>query len=1191
MRSRFAIVLTAVAALAISQGSGDRAAAQSAGGAFVNFESGHVRPIALSPDGSRLFAVNTPDNRLEIYNVTAGGLTLAGEVPVGLEPVAVAARSNTEVWVVNHLSDSVSIVAINAATPGLSRVTRTLLTCDEPRDIVFAGPSGARAFITTARRGQNCPVLANLTTSGQGRAVVQVFDATSLGSTLGGTPIANIVLFSDTPRALARTPDGSRVFAAAFHSGNRTTTIPQPSVSGNGGLPPPPAGATAGAPGTGLIVKFNGTTWVDEINRSWNSQVPFNLPDRDVFIIDANAGTPALISGTSNVTGVGTVIFNMAVRPNAANQLYVSNTDARNQVRFEQRIPGDALNRGVQGHIAESRLTVITGTTPTPHQLNPHINYLCTPPTCVPPASEAEASIAFPTDLVFSSDGLRVYVAGLGSARVGIFDANALEAGTIDATTKHLVDVGGGPSGLALDEARNRLYVMNRFSHDISIVSNANNPSTAAETAVVPLRFDPEPAAVRDGRPFLYDARDTSGHGDSACASCHIFGDFDSLAWDLSDPFGAVLPNNNPFRVTPSLNVSGGGPGVGIACPTCTFHPMKGPMTTQTLRGMAGAGPMHWRGDRTGSTTGQAALDEQLAFKAFNPAFVSLLGRGAQLTADEMQAFTDFILTVTLPPNPVRSLDDVATTPQSTGQNLFLTRNTDRGAITCTFCHRLPFGTDGLSTFEGETQEFKIPHLRNLYQKVGMFGVAGGATVGDQVRGFGFLHDGSVSTVFNFVSSSVFQNLNTTDKQNIEQFLLAFDTGIKPSVGQQVSIDATTFNTTAFVNRINLLVAQADAGSCDLVVKGNVAGEARGALYVGGNSFQFDRHSDAPQSTTAVRNLAATAGQELTFTCVPPGSGERIGVDRDQDGVFDQRELDCATDPADPLSSPPTLTGPCSGSTTTSPSSTTTTSTVVATTSTTTSTTSTTHVTSTTVPTTTTHATTSTTTTTTVAGPTTTSTTTSTSAPSTLAPTTTSTSPPPPTTSTTLPTSTAVLVQTTSLTMRDETSPPEAAARKLTFKASTKKDAADHRVVVPAVGGAGDPTQHGATLVVYDSAGSGEKTTVTLPASGWRLLGKSTASNGYRFAGSDPTGPVSRVIVKADQLKVRAGKSSWTYTLNEPSQGRIAVQLQLGVGPAWCADAPAKASGTPPSTAANDRVDKFTAQPKTPAPAACPPIP
>src|SRR5262249_35827636 len=373
----------------------------------------------------------------------------------------------------------------------------------------------------------------------------------------------------------------------------------------------------------------------------------------------------------------------------------------------------------------------------------------------------------------------------------------------------------------------------------------------------------------------------------------------------------------------------------------------------QTLRGMGGSGPMHWRGDRTGSTTGQEPLDEQLAFKAFNPAFVSLLGRGTQLTDGEMQAFTDFILTVTLPPNPIRSLDDVATTAQSTGQNLFLTRNTDRGAITCTFCHRLPLGTDGLSTFEGETQEFKIPHLRNLYQKVGMFGVAGGATVGDQVRGFGFLHDGSVSTVFNFVSSAVFQNLNTTDRQNIEQFLLAFDTGLKPSVGQQVSIDSTSFNTTAFVNRINLLVAQADAGNCDLVVKGSVAGEARGALYLGGNSFQFDRHSDTPLSPTAVRNLASTAGQELTFTCVPPGSGERIGVDRDLDGGFDRREIGCRTAPADPQSFPPTLTGACSVSTTTSPPSTTTTSTTTTTlaptTTSTTSTTTTTHVTTTTV--------------------------------------------------------------------------------------------------------------------------------------------------------------------------------------------------------------------------------------------------
>src|SRR5438552_5729021 len=134
-----------LAVLLLLLGAGGVQAASS----FVEFESGQVRPLALSPDG-HLFAVNTPDNRLEIFDVSGGGLGTHTSVPVGLEPVAVAARTNTEVWVVNHLSDSVSIVDVSSSPP---RVTRTLLTCDEPRDIIFANN---RAFITTARRGQNC---------------------------------------------------------------------------------------------------------------------------------------------------------------------------------------------------------------------------------------------------------------------------------------------------------------------------------------------------------------------------------------------------------------------------------------------------------------------------------------------------------------------------------------------------------------------------------------------------------------------------------------------------------------------------------------------------------------------------------------------------------------------------------------------------------------------------------------------------------------------------------------------------------------------------------------------------------------------------------------------------------------------------------------------------------------------------
>src|SRR5262250_3653410 len=101
---------------------------------FTLFESGQVRPLALSPDGQWLFAVNTPDNRLDVFHVHPHGLEHRASVSVGLEPVAVAARTATEVWVVNHLSDSVSVVDVGAAP---ARVVRTLLVGDEPGDVVF----------------------------------------------------------------------------------------------------------------------------------------------------------------------------------------------------------------------------------------------------------------------------------------------------------------------------------------------------------------------------------------------------------------------------------------------------------------------------------------------------------------------------------------------------------------------------------------------------------------------------------------------------------------------------------------------------------------------------------------------------------------------------------------------------------------------------------------------------------------------------------------------------------------------------------------------------------------------------------------------------------------------------------------------------------------------------------------------
>ncbi len=90
---------------------------------------------------------------------------------------------------------------------------------------------------------------------------------------------------------------------------------------------------------------------------------------------------------------------------------------------------------------------------------------------------------------------------------------------------------GGSPTGLLLDEAAGRLYVLTRFDNAIKIVDT----QLKAEIGKAPM-YNPEPAHIVLGRRFLYDASFGSSHGDSACFSCHIFGDTDHLAWNLGNP-------------------------------------------------------------------------------------------------------------------------------------------------------------------------------------------------------------------------------------------------------------------------------------------------------------------------------------------------------------------------------------------------------------------------------------------------------------------------------------------------------------------------------------------------------------------------------------------------------------------------------------------------------------------------------
>ncbi len=934
-------VITVMLFMALDRPPSTAARQASSTGTFTAFESGQVRPIAMSPNGAKLFAVNTPDNTLEIFGITSGGITLQARVPVGLEPVAVAARDDSEVWVVNHLSDSVSVVSL----VGTPRVVRTLLVGDEPRDVVFAG-SPARAFITTAHRGQqrtNSSIAGvpgagdpQLTTPGVGRADVWVFNPANTGTAVGGIPVRIMTFFTDTPRALAVAPDKTTVYVAGFKTGNQTTSIiegvicPGPDVtksckvadgstSPGGHLGPATNFEGKPIPAVGQIVKFNNSTqqWEDELGRNWNNAVKFSLPDRDVFALNANT-----LTQTATFAHVGTTLFNMVTNP-VNGKLYVSNSEAINNVRFEG--PGNFGGSTVQGHLAEMRITVISGGAVTPRHLNKHIDYtkLAGDPGFDPTAKNH--SLSTPLDMAVTSDGRTLFVAAFGSGKIGAFDTTALENNTFDprtASANYIPVSGGGASGLALDEVRGRLYVMTRFDNSVKVIDLATKQEIA--NAALP---NPEPASVVEGRPMLYDATRFSGNGEASCASCHIFGDKDELAWDLGNPDDAVKQNPIPINFGDAgtialgkilFGVRGDINGTGNAA---EFHPMKGPMTTQTLRGLRNSGAMHWRGDRANGFFGISAFDSNLSFNNFIVAFQGLVGSANLPAPAEMQKFTDFQLQVVPPPNPVRALNNSLTSSQQRGRNFyfgnrpadginipFVSKLNDGSNFNCNGCHVVDpangfFGTGGRSSFEGITQIVKIPHLRNAYDKVGMFGVpktdffqtdVQTTFQGDQIRGFGFVHDGVVSTLFHFLTAVVFApqltsgfplfNANGT-RRDVEQFLLAFDTDLAPIVGQQVTL--TNVNATSVGPRIDLMIQRAGTpfvskalgGSvreCDLVAQVALGGRVKGFLYdpVAKN---FTPDDGGPRvSDGALRALAATPGQEVTYTCAPPGSGGRL---------------------------------------------------------------------------------------------------------------------------------------------------------------------------------------------------------------------------------------------------------------------------------------------------------------------------
>ncbi|MCH2162206.1 MAG: hypothetical protein MK085_10080, partial [Phycisphaerales bacterium] len=805
---------------------------------FVNFESPHVHPIDITPDGGRVLAVNTADNRLEVFDVTGSGLVPAFSVPVGLEPVSVRAYDDDEAWVTNHLSDSVSVVDLVQG-----QVIATLLTGDEPADVIFAG-SPPRAFVSISQRNR-----------------IEVFDPADLAA-----PSVHVPVQGEEPRAMVT--DGQRVYAAIFEAGNSTTLIPHETVTSNlnpypgNPNPPPNDGSvfnppmTPGLPSSprhGMILrKDDKGRWMDDNNHDWSASVDWDLHGHGMAVLDVNS------LAVSYRTGLLT--SNMATAIRADGVVGVVGIEALNEIRFEPVLNGVFLR--VEGALlgqGESEPGVR-------RDLNPHLDYV----QRNIPWNDRVQSLGDPRGAAFSPLDNRFWVAGMGSNNLGIFDSALSRQGD--------VAVGEGPTGLVFDASGQRLYVLNRFEGTVSVV-NAVNQLELTRVAF----FDPTPQFIHDGRPLLYDTHLTSGLGHVSCGSCHIDGRFDQLAWDLGDPSGVMQDNTMVCNL-----------GVPLGDTCADFHPMKGPMVTQTLVGISGTEPLHWRGDRA-----------DLA--AFSHAFTGLLAGDANGTSEEMAQLDAFLASINFPPNPNRNLD--GTMPAefkggdpNHGRDEFLGGNL--ATINCAACHAEPTGmlpTSISADLLSAEEPMKVPQLRNMYQKVGM---DMSTNMGN--KGFGFVHDGKFDSLFNFLDFEMFNFPSGSNgvqlRRDVAAFLECWDTPTHAATGAQVQFGGVSASGKPDVARRAILIQVADEGRGELVARAHIDGRSRGFLSRDDGDFQSDRVGEVV--TLSELDQLAGSGIPVIYTLVPPGSGTRIALDRDGDGYYDTDEVLACADPADPASVP-----------------------------------------------------------------------------------------------------------------------------------------------------------------------------------------------------------------------------------------------------------------------------------------------
>jgi YVTN family beta-propeller protein len=409
-----------------------------------------------------------------------------------VEPAALAIRPGAnELWVSNHVSDTVSVIDIAPGSPTRNQVIDTIQSIDaqgvtafdEPLGIAFTA-DGAKAYVALSSRD-----------------AIAVIDANAR------TVTGSIKVRAQEPRAIA--VRNGLLYVAAFESGNQSEL----SDCGTAG------DTNASTPCTlslNDLVSF--ATNPNLPNATKHIQTDPDVPDRDLFVYDTATDTEV-----ATVSGIGTLLYGLAV--SSSGRVFISETDARNVVNGAQ---GQTL-LGLGNRMFSNEVAAVT----------------CTGGGCgsvqtkdLEPATPTDATaLATPYGIAVSGNDATLVLTVAGSSRLVTLDAATLNI--LD--TLDLGSVANGnfgqqiPRGVALRSngagAPQTAYVLNSLENTVSVV-DVSNPSNTAEVARLMVGSDPTPEAVRRGR-IAFNSGFASTKGTFSCGSCHPDANVDQLLWRI----------------------------------------------------------------------------------------------------------------------------------------------------------------------------------------------------------------------------------------------------------------------------------------------------------------------------------------------------------------------------------------------------------------------------------------------------------------------------------------------------------------------------------------------------------------------------------------------------------------------------------------------------------------------------------